>query len=345
MHQSELTKLFTLRNEILAVTWAASATGVALVEVHDLENGHRQAVRNGIFQVVLQNGSKIVSSDLTAQGEVVTHVLKADPDSPKLGDRYGGMVLNLRCRHRVLALDIMWRAELRNGANYVHQRVTVTPHTSLESVDIMEVVMLDVEVHGSARLRPPWLTPKKDESPGGVAALGANVFAALEHPLARNGDGVASMTVGSITVDQLEHSSDVVLDVTAYVRHGQTMHPYVVNRHQVPGLRFTSAVVRCDGVAAVEAAGDRAHEAIVAAGIKLPSQVGSCSTWSLHLRYNANTGRSGYAVEDDAVIGVQYAANSAVVRCSHVMSTPITSTDPLEAYSTSHVLEHSPFSK
>ena len=301
------TKLYTLRNEILAVTWAVTSSGVALTKIHDRANAQAHVVAGGVFSVALANGTKIVSSHLAAVGDVATRSIVPDPASPKLADRYGGIAISMRFRHSVLAVDVVWEAELRDDANYVHQTVRVTPHapataggdgepdgpaaeeeaggrggqgaaekggeeggpaaaakgTYTEScsgcrvddgvlaclcnngkpdgavvpttllvracdghpivndegylkcdaptrhaaalgttLDILEVVMLDVAVRRASQ--PPWLTHKKDESPGGVAAFGPNVFAALEHPLARNGDGGRqSLVLGTITAQHV----------------------------------------------------------------------------------------------------------------------------------------------
>jgi hypothetical protein len=96
--------------------------------------------------------------------------LEANPDAVRLGDRFGGWELSARLTSTAPSCDVLWRAVLRDGANYIRQEVTLQPlREPLESV---ELVLLQMHVPQAG------IAGRVDGSP----VVSDTMFFGVEHP-------------------------------------------------------------------------------------------------------------------------------------------------------------------
>lgn len=96
--------------------------------------------------------------------------LEPAPDAVKLGDRFGGWELSARLSSTGPDFDVLWRAILRDGANYIRQEITLQPRR--EPVELVEAVLLE--------LRAPHaeVAGRVDGSP----VVNDRMFFGVEHP-------------------------------------------------------------------------------------------------------------------------------------------------------------------
>lgn len=100
--------------------------------------------------------------------------LPLNPAALRLGDRFGGWELSARLSSPTSHLEVLWRAVLRDGANYIRQEVRISAREQaleLNAPVLLEFTAPQAEVVGSV-----------DGSP----VVAGNVFAAGEHPMSQN---------------------------------------------------------------------------------------------------------------------------------------------------------------
>lgn len=100
--------------------------------------------------------------------------LQANPAASRLGDRFDGWELSARLVSSDPDLQAMWRAVLRDGANYIRQEVTF--RTQQEFVEVVDVVLLDL------RVGRVMVAGRVEGSP----VVSDAMFFGLEHPAANN---------------------------------------------------------------------------------------------------------------------------------------------------------------
>lgn len=91
-------------------------------------------------------------------------------DVVKLGDRFGGWELAARLSSTGPDFDVLWRAILRDGANYIRQEITIQPRR--EPLELREAVLLEMRVPQAE------VAGRVDGSP----VVNARMFFGVEHP-------------------------------------------------------------------------------------------------------------------------------------------------------------------
>jgi len=100
--------------------------------------------------------------------------LHPEPDAARLSERFGGWELSARLTSAASELDVLWRAVLRDGANYIRQEVSLC--AAGESLELSELVLLELAGPAAETIG----------SVDGSPVVAGNVFAACEHPMSRN---------------------------------------------------------------------------------------------------------------------------------------------------------------
>ena len=116
----------------------------------------------------------IRASELTLAGTPDLRRLKAEPDAVPLGKRFGGWELMARLVCAEPGFDVVWRAVLRDGANYLRQEIVIQPHG--DPVEVAEVVLVEMRVAGAT------VASRVDGSP----VVTDSMFFGVEHPASSN---------------------------------------------------------------------------------------------------------------------------------------------------------------
>jgi hypothetical protein len=150
----------------------------------------RRLGENECFELLLADGATLKASDLKVLRGPDLDTLRRDPKAQRLGARNGGKQIRVTLATSDNNLTIQWRAELRDGSNYVRQYVSLTPKKA--DVDLREIVLVQEPSEtefGESGMKPAGTL---DGSPiAGAATLdgspftGGDVFLAFEHPLAK----------------------------------------------------------------------------------------------------------------------------------------------------------------
>jgi len=165
-----------LENDVLTMRWSVSDGCLRPAELIHRPAAMRiplagtEAFCLLFGQTPLPGALRVPASSLRLCGPPQVRPLPARVEAVRLGDRFGGwsVVLELECAATGLRVD--WRAELRDGAHYFRQHITLRPYE--EPVEVEEIIVLDLPLPGSR------VAGCVDGSP--VVADG--FFVGVEHP-------------------------------------------------------------------------------------------------------------------------------------------------------------------
>jgi len=170
----------TLENDAIAIRWTfadgrlkpdrlalkQSSTSLALAGA--------ECFSFALAQTPSPGARKLAASDLKLAEPPAIRQLQPVPGAPRLGDRFGGWELSARLTSAAPGLEVLWRAELRDGANYIRQELAIRAPS--EPLELGELVVLE-------------LAAPKAETAGSVdgsPVVAGNIFAACEHPMSQN---------------------------------------------------------------------------------------------------------------------------------------------------------------
>lgn len=161
-----------LQNDALYAVWSLAEDHLRFAAFGVRPSSREPAAGNGeAFVIGLTDGQVLKASEFTVAGPPTVEKLTALPDARRLADRFGGVQVKAALVAPESALAVDWQAELRDGSNYVIQRVTLTAGENdvpLEAVTLVELDALDAKVSGVTQ---------------GSPVVAGELFFALEHPM------------------------------------------------------------------------------------------------------------------------------------------------------------------
>ncbi len=164
-----------LENKVLTCTWGLYEGQLKPKSIMDKLSAKTLQLRQAeCFQLILDDGRKVKASDMKIVGGPELRNLKPDPKSFRLADKSGGKQITVKLTSSDMHLNVEWRAVLRDGSNYVRQKVAFT--TKNKTITIKEIILLDMDV-SQARV-----IGTVDGSP----IVSGNLFFAYEHPLSKS---------------------------------------------------------------------------------------------------------------------------------------------------------------
>ena len=116
----------------------------------------------------------LAGKDFQLSSPVAMNPIQAEPKGVRVADRLGGKTIEAGFTHPGTGLRMLWRAELRDGSNYIRQ--TFTMQADGKAVPLNSVELTDVRMPGVATIG---LCP-------GSPAAGRGCFFGLEMPGGRN---------------------------------------------------------------------------------------------------------------------------------------------------------------
>ncbi len=127
-----------LANKALRAEWRTSSGGPALSYVKNLYTGDSTAGEPATL--VLRTGDSIKLEGLRPNGAPRIERLKPNPRAPRAADRIGGLSVRMALTDPSSGLRVDWRAELRDGSNYVREEAVLK--AGAKPVDIRDVQLL-----------------------------------------------------------------------------------------------------------------------------------------------------------------------------------------------------------
>jgi hypothetical protein len=164
-----------LQNNVVACTWSTMDEHIRPTSVTDgLSGSTLQLQMAESFQLVLDKGQSVKSSDLKLVGNPELRNLEPKPKACRLAERLGGKQITATLISSDGNLKVEWYAILRDGSNYVRQEVRISP--GKETIEVNEIVLLEFPLSGVRVMG----------TVDGSAAVAGNMFFALEHPMSKS---------------------------------------------------------------------------------------------------------------------------------------------------------------
>lgn len=143
----------TLENDAIAMGWTFADGRLRPAQVtHRQTRASIPLAQSECFRLILTNtpepGTRTLNaSDMTLAAAPKLARLEPDGDSVRLGERFPGWELSARLTSEKPGFDVLWRAVLRDGANYVRQEVTF--RAQREPIELAELVLVDLRAPGA----------------------------------------------------------------------------------------------------------------------------------------------------------------------------------------------------
>jgi hypothetical protein len=209
---------FTLTNNVLKISWNFSETAFQSGVLENRVNSDIFELPKELFSLQLKDGTILSSQDLEISSDPEIETISPKEGSLKAADRFSGKALVVEFTSKDENLKVLWRAELRNCANYVREIVTFTAQDQdidLEKITLISKKTAHIETVGSVQ---------------GSVVTDRNFFLAYEHPMANNGNGSALLPVGEWQTEQLKTTPTTVsFDVSKQVTQAGTYYPQFVS--------------------------------------------------------------------------------------------------------------------
>lgn len=162
-----------LENSALVWQWNLAA-GKLTSTLKNQTDGTALNIQSEPFQLVLEDGRIVKASDLKLVGAPSTDDLPADPASPTLACHFPGKQLTLVFTDEPDHLTLTWQAELRDGANYLQQQLTLKAGGG--DALIKEITLFEQPLPGA----------KTVGIVDGSPVVAGTFFCGYEHPMAQN---------------------------------------------------------------------------------------------------------------------------------------------------------------
>lgn len=160
-----------LENQAIEAVWQAAANGVNCVRVKNKWTGLTISPTAPAFQCLRRNASGTTAVEWELNEPPRSTVLTARAESSCRAEQVPGSSVEAELRSKD-GLRCIWRAELRDGSNYVRQEVELQAVDG--DVDLEQVVLFDAEIpHAKV----------SGECPGSPIVAG-DFFFGCEHPMA-----------------------------------------------------------------------------------------------------------------------------------------------------------------
>lgn len=126
-----------------------------------------------LFSIELQDGSRTTSDNFLLKNKPVISSLTADPKASTYACRQVGKRVEADFENHVLGLSVHWKADLRDGANYIRQ---IFSFSAKDSIKISRIDLIQIPEKFSVNV-----VGTVDGSP----LVHNSMFFALEHPMSQ----------------------------------------------------------------------------------------------------------------------------------------------------------------
>jgi len=257
---SQRTQTLALSNAAIAAQWNVDAGHLHFVRLAE-PNGAVLRVPDDVFTIILGDGEPIRASEMRVVGTPRVAAIATTTGASRLAERLPGREVTVQLEDFARRLAVSWRAELRDGARYIRQELTLR---SSKDIRVREIVLVDLPapgativgtVQGSPIIIDRWFASA--EHPLAVNAVdGARVRSSIvrELPLRAATTLQLSSVIGTTRVGQLRR------DFLAYVER-ERAHPYrpFLHYNSWYDLGYFSKFNEPEALAVISAFGEELH--------------------------------------------------------------------------------------
>lgn len=206
-----------LKNSVIEARWVLMGGKIRALNVTDVVAGSSVALPQELFRISFNGSSDISSLDMEVVGSPKVGSISVGSNKSKLAEYFSGKYVEAEMISKDGSLTALWRASLRDGANYVRTEVELVANE--RDLPLKEVVMLDAIMPGS----------KKASGSKGAVMSRKTVFFAYEHANAGSDNGSGLQKVGRWEADQIASGKTVVkFDVSDIVKEKNSYFPQFV---------------------------------------------------------------------------------------------------------------------
>ena len=162
----------TLSNDAVSARWSVRGGSLRGQSLVNRFTGAILPLEGSAFELVPREGPVLRSSDLKIVTGPVIEEAPVSAGSPKAGDQLPGRQVRIELEDPAAKIRILWKAVLREGANYLRQEVTIHAAQqpfALAQISLVDVVLPGATVSGNAK---------------GSPVTAGTWFLGFEHPLA-----------------------------------------------------------------------------------------------------------------------------------------------------------------
>ena len=136
----------TLSNDAISATWSVRGGSLHWATLVNQLAGTSLLVAGSVFALVPKEGPALQSSNLRIVAAPVIEDAPVSKDSSKAADHLPGRQLRIELEDPSANLHLTWTAILRQGANYIHQEVTL--RALQRSFALSQIILIDALVPG-----------------------------------------------------------------------------------------------------------------------------------------------------------------------------------------------------
>ena len=211
---SQRTQTLALSNAAIAAQWNVDAGHLHFLRLAE-PNGAVLRVPDDVFTIILGDGEPIRASEMRVVGTPRVAAIATTAGASRLAERLPGREVTVQLEDFARRLAVSWRAELRDGARYIRQELTIR---SSKDIRVREIVLVDL----------PALSATIIGSVKGSPIIIDRWYASAEHPLAVN--AVDGARVRSSIVRELPLRASTTLQLSAVIgttRAGQLRRDFL----------------------------------------------------------------------------------------------------------------------
>jgi hypothetical protein len=211
---SQRAQALSLSNAAIAAQWSVDAARLHFLRLSE-PNGAVLQVPDDVFTIVLGDGEPIRASEMRVVGTPQVGAIATNGDASRLAERLPGREVSVQLEDFAKRLHVDWRAELRDGARYIRQEITVR---SSKDIQVREIVMVDL----------PALAATINGTVKGSPIVIGRWFASAEHPLAVN--AMTGARIRSSIMRELPLRTSATLELSSVIgttRAGQLRRDFL----------------------------------------------------------------------------------------------------------------------
>ncbi len=217
-----------LANNVIACQWSVSDKKLSLSIIEDKAAKKIWNVSSGnVFRLTMGDGMQRFAKDFIIIDGPRHINLNGKKDAPRFSDRLSGIGVSLSMKDSVTGIQVDWTAILREGSNYVRQKVKVSAIEKDQNVK--ELTLVDMPLENT----------RKCGLVDGSPLFADQLFTALEHPMAKvtakSGQAVCTLERSEILKAGDSFTATSVIGVTSpgqsrrgfqYYIERERIHPY-----------------------------------------------------------------------------------------------------------------------
>ena len=138
----------TLSNDAISATWSVRGASLRWQSLANHFTEAKLPLDGSVFELVPREGSVLRSADLKIVAAPVIEDAPTSPGSSRAADHLPGRQVRIELEDPSAKVRILWKATLREGANYVRQEVTI--HATEQPFALTEIDLVDMVLPGAA---------------------------------------------------------------------------------------------------------------------------------------------------------------------------------------------------